>query len=270
MTSRTLAKYGVFLLAPLLGCAPGCGVPSRTGTDAGIDAASQLFWPETDFDFTFTESPRFEDEYSQGGFGRDIQITDREVGAYLHKGVWSSRLAYSSSKSTGLLVYRFAQPWVLGPAVEQARNWREYRGAIDCPGDPEDAFIGADRISTLDGGLIIYSAISVPTMPDGKIVLPPDLSPELSARWVPAGRPQAEWAPGVKAESMNLELTLASGTLVVATPGERTSFSIEGSQFEVAVFAVAVGGPGTCLAAKFIIYRSDVMTRLDAGSSTPG
>lgn len=257
-------------LPPLLfcafavGCAPGCG--SRNQPDGGT-MLQPLFHPAADFDFAFQETPAFDAEYETGAFSRTFNVTSREVGVYLYEGVWSSRLSFQSPKSTGVLAYRFPTPWVLSAEAESAQAWSQERTEIECPGTREPAVVAADRIDGADGGMLTFSALSLPMLRDGAVALPESIARPFDVRWISVGREKGEWAKGVAGESVDLEFVPFVGGAVSVSPGERKSITINGVGYTALVHAAVIDPAGSCLATKFILYRDGVLAEMRDGGN---
>lgn len=222
-----------------------------------------LYWREAQLDISFAETPRFEDEYDTGTFERTLQVSAQQHGAHRRLDRWTSTLSFESGKSKGQLNFETVIPWSLASLEETQVQWRSHRKFGPCEGggqNQEPLLVAEDALRDEHGNLLFLGILSAPLGREGQVVLAPDLTPELSVRWVDIGCPVTQGPTRLPVKPVGLEVT-AGGQSWTAVVGARTPIQIGGVPYEVAVSTAAVGAEGACHTAAFMIYRQGLLER---------
>lgn len=162
------------------------------------------------------------------------------------------------------LFFTFNQSWMVPDLIGRKLVHSFSMSVLDCdtpggqPNISDEPAIRAQHVLRDDKGqLLMLSAGSTPTGPDGKVYVDSALGPEFDLRWVKTE------APDCPRRATSLELTVRdTGERVRASAEQRAKFKLGDAQYVLAVWDVrSAEGAKYCSVANWLIYRSDMLIR---------
>lgn len=210
-------------------------------------------WRAAQVDVAFKEEPEDAVHQRTGPrLERRFTVARQLQGAYRYQDQWASVLEYETGTVKGGVSYSLTVPDVLADLKGRTVTWathREPAGCLSSDGE-EPVLLAGDTLRDERGRLLLLTVPSAPTTPEGEVLLPPGLVPELWVRWEDAGCEPVSGTRGVR-----LRFEGARGTPVLASVGETVTLTSSGTRYEVRVARARAGVSGRCGQAVFTVFR---------------
>ncbi|MCP3139587.1 hypothetical protein [Pyxidicoccus xibeiensis] len=246
--------------APDAGTAPSAAAlsPPAPARDAG---PCDEVWREAQVDVAFKEEPEASAAQRTGPrLERRFKVARQLQGAYRHGDQWASVLEYEAGAVRGGVSYSLAVPAVLADLSGRTVTWTTHREPVGCASDEgeQPMLLAGDTLRDEQGGLLLLTVPSAPTTPEGEVLLPPGLVPELRVHWEDAG---CAVEPASRSKSVRLRFADAGARGTSAAPvsvsvGETRHLLLGGVRHEVRVARARAESSGRCGQAVFTVSRA--------------
>ncbi|MCK8500642.1 MULTISPECIES: hypothetical protein [Myxococcus] len=237
------------------------------GSSATTDShrACDELWREGRVEVAFKEEPETLALERKGPrLERQFQVARQLRGAYRHADQWASVLQYAKGEVHGGVSYGLTVPEVLADLTGRILTWASHREPASClSGDGDQpALLAGDTLRDEQGRLLLLTVPSAPTTPDGEVLLPPGLVPELKVHWELAG---CEAKPGERTRGARLRFEGPRGrdsAPVTVSVGETKQLLLKGLRYEVRVARARADASDRCGQAVFTLFREGLRERL--------
>ncbi len=224
------------------------------------------YWPEASVSIAAVETPPQAIAPSGTLLVRDLLVMRQDLSS-TSQGRLESVLSYQAMWFVGELHLDLAAPWRAMDYSGSTLRWTHFRQASACS-DGTLATLGEDLLRDGQGTLLLLSA-SAP-LTGGRIVpLVTELAPEVSLEWQDLGCGTHSSISGT-ARTVGL-VVWADGESWTAGLGQRTSFTVGGATYWIAVALAERETTGDCGALLATIYRDGFLYRPhDASAPSDG
>lgn len=166
-------------------------------------------------------------------------------------------LEYDVGETRGGVSYGLTVPDVLADLTGRTVSWTSHREPASCVSSEGDhpELLSGDTLRDAEGQLLLLTVPSAPTTPEGDVLLPSGLVPELRARWELAN---CERRKGARTQGARLRFEDArkrGASPVTISVGETKRLVLGGARYEVRVVRAQAGTEGRCGQAVFTVFR---------------
>ncbi|MCP3059324.1 hypothetical protein LXT21_11120 [Myxococcus sp. K38C18041901] len=191
---------------------------------------------------------------------RRFQVARQLRGAYRHADQWASVLEYATGDVRGGVSYGLTVPDVLADLTGRTVAWTSHREPASCLSSEgeQPALLAGDTLRDAQGRLLLLTVPSAPTTPDGEVLLPPGLVPELKVQWELA---DCEAKKGERTRGARLRFESPGDTVSVSV-GETKPLVLKGLRYEVRVARARADASDRCGQAVFALFREGMRERL--------
>ncbi|QSQ22533.1 hypothetical protein JY651_46745 [Pyxidicoccus parkwayensis] len=209
-------------------------------------------WRAAQVDVAFKEEP--EDVARTGPrLERRFTVARQLQGAYRYQDQWASVLEYETGAVKGGVSYSLTVPDVLADLKGRKVAWASHREPAGCLASDgeEPVLLAGDTLRDEKGRLLLLTVPSAPTTPDGDVLLPPGLAPELRVHWEDTG---CEAGKGTRTRGVRLRFESGAASVPVSL-GETVHLTLSGVRYEVRVARAVADSAGRCGQAVFTVIR---------------
>ncbi|MFY1831798.1 hypothetical protein ACN47A_38140 [Myxococcus fulvus] len=232
--------------------------------EAQVRACDEL-WREARVEVAFKEEPEARVlERAGPRLERRFQVARQLRGAYRHADQWASVLEYATGEVRGGVSYGLTVPDVLADLTGRTVVWASHREPASClSSDGEQpALLAGDTLRDEQGRLLLLTVPSAPTTPDGEVLLPPGLVPELKVHWELADC-EAKQGERTRGARLRFEAPQGRDTVpVTVSVGETKQLLLKGLRYEVRVARARADVSDRCGQAVFTLFREGLRERL--------
>ncbi|NVJ25343.1 hypothetical protein HUW62_29375 [Myxococcus sp. AM011] len=227
------------------------------------DACADV-WRAARVDVAFKETPEARSiERTGPRLERRFKVDRQLRGAYRHEDQWASVLEYEAGGTRGGVSYGLTVPEVLTDLTGRTVSWTSHREPASCVSSKGDhpELLSGDTLRDAEGQLLLLTVPSAPTTPDGDVLLPTGLVPELRVRWELAG---CERRKGTRTQGARLRFEDArkrGASPVTVSVGETKRLVLGKARYEVRVVSAQADTEDRCGQAVFTVFREGLRER---------
>ncbi|NTX11437.1 hypothetical protein HUA76_11615 [Myxococcus sp. CA056] len=248
------------------------GASAESTPDGGTRAAESPgslacadVWRAARVDVAFKETPETRSIQRTGPrLERRFTVARQLRGAYRHGDQWASVLEYKAGEMRGGLSYGLTVPEVLADLTGRTVGWVSHREPASCVSSDGEhpELLSGDTLRDADGGLLLLTVPSAPTTPEGEVLLPTGLVPELRVRWELADCERRKDARTQGARLRFEDARKRGASPVTVSVGETKRLLLGGVRYEVRVARAQADTSDRCGQAVFTVFREGLREEL--------